>query len=531
MKKTQLVLAAITLISASALAQPGFENLGDKVNSAYFEARPVISPDGKTLYFIVEGNPANTQYKSDKAAQDVWSSQLNDDGTWTPAKQAPAPINSMKDNAVFWVSPDGNKMLIRGAFDNGKYVGRGFSLCTKSGNDWGAPEKLTIKGYDKMAVDRFSGATMSSDGKTILFYFSQEKNSSLNDLYVSRHDAASNTWGEPVKLGGDVNLDDYDEISPFLAPDGSTLYYSSNRPGGLGSYDIWMTKRMDDSWKNWTTPVNMGKSVNSAKFDAYFSVDARGEYGYISSEQTALGGTDILRTKLPEDLRPKTALVIYGKVINAQNKNPMADAKLSLDAMFDGQTENSVIDNENGTYRITVFYGKQYGLNASADKFYPLSDTFDLTAGGVYKEIHRDLYLSPDMGLDKGDGEENVLDSLDELEPGQSLAAKTILFDFAKSIIRAESYKQLDKVVRILKANPTMVIELSAHTDNIGAIAANQKLSDDRAKAAREYLISKGIDGSRIQSKGYGESKPVDNNATESGRQNNRRVEFKIISK
>jgi OOP family OmpA-OmpF porin len=242
MKK--ILIQVFTIVaSVSAYAQPALENLGAKVNSIYSEVRPTISADGKIIYYVVEGNPKNNNFKKDKIAQDIWFSELDEAGNWGTAAQS--TLNGVIDNAVFWVSPDGNRLMIRGAYDNGKYIGRGLSFCNKVKGGWSAPQKLKIKGYSQMSVDKYSGATMSNDGKTLLLYFSEEKNSFLNDIYFSRLNETTEEWSTPVKLGGNINMDDYDEISPFLASDGVTMYFASNRPGGLGDYDIYMAKRLD----------------------------------------------------------------------------------------------------------------------------------------------------------------------------------------------------------------------------------------------------------------------------------------------
>jgi len=542
--KKLFVQALAILGTMSAVAQPGFENLGAKVNSIYSEARPTISADGKILYFIVEGNPKNSAFKNDKDAQDVWYSEMDESGAWGQAVQAGSPINATKDNAIFWVSPDGNRILIRGNYDNGKFIGPGFSICKKVDGGWSNPEGLKITNYTKLAVDQYSGAAMSNDGKTLFLYFSQEKNSFLNDIYVSRLNEETEQWSAPTKIGGGVNMDDYDEIAPFFAADGVTLYFASNRPGGVGDYDIWMTKRLSADYKAWSQPVNMGDSINTPKWDAYFSVDAKGEYGYVSTYQNALGGTDIFRTKLSESQRPKTVVLVYGKVYNAITKEVM-DAKLEYNLIPGEANEGNAISSPEGNYKVTLPYGKKYSIRASADKFFSVIDTIDLSVNDIYKEMHRDLYLTPvvEDGKVIKDSAGNIIrtniDSLgndnignvDELKEGQILSTNNILFDFSKSILRAEAYAELDKVARMLKATPSMQVELSAHTDAVGGYSENLKLSEDRAFAAKQYLMSKGIAADRVISKGYGETTPIGDNKTEIGRQQNRRVEFRILKK
>ena len=632
MKKILFYSMMMTIVYP-AIAQHSIENLGNKVNSKYSEIRPTISADGKTLYFVVEGNPKNTMYSQDKSAQDVWYSVLDENNQWGEAIQSPSPINTPKDNAVFWVSPDGNRVLIRGAFENGKYIGRGISVCNKTESGWSQPEKLNIKGYNRMAVDKYSGASMANDGKTLLLYFSEERNSFLNDIYVS-HLQEDGDWSKPKKTGT-INTDDYDEISPFLASDGVTIYFSSDRPDGKGGYDIWMAKRLDDTWTKWTDPINLGDSINSPKWDGYFTIDAKGEYGYFATTRNSIGSTDIAKIKLDESQKPKSVALVYGKVFNAITKQPM-DASLFYDQIPGETEEGNAISFVDGSYKVTLPYGKAYSLRASANSYFSMLDTIDLTIENPYKELHRDLYLYPvvndgkllydSMGnvvrknldsisiddsarlmqglvlttnnilfesgtsilrpesnveLDKivkkmkddpnvkielsanTDGIGNNKDSLKLAEErakalkeyllskgidpsriteegnansitlleGLIITTNKILFDFGKSIIRSESYNQLEKVAKMMKYNANMKIELSAHTDAIGKYSDNLKLSDDRANASRQYLLSKGIDASRIIAKGYGETTPVDSNKTEEGRQLNRRVEFRILQK
>lgn len=175
MKKVIAPFLSFTLVFISSFAQKGIENLGTNVNTIYSEVRPSISSDGKTLFYVVEGSPQNTAFKTSKLCQDIWSSELDATGSWGKATHLPSPLNTEAYNAVFWVSPNGDKLLIRGEFKNGKLSGRGFSIVTKKDGVWSKPEKINIKGYSKMSVDEFTGATMSLNGKILILYFSEEK--------------------------------------------------------------------------------------------------------------------------------------------------------------------------------------------------------------------------------------------------------------------------------------------------------------------------------------------------------------------
>ncbi len=161
------------------------ENLGEDINSPLEELRPTISSDGNLLFFIRQNHPYNTRFNTVPNSQDIWFSERDSSGKWSPAVHLGKPLNTMEYNAVFWVSPDNNRILIRNAFINGDYFGNGVSLCylTKYGN-WSKPDMLKIKNYDKYDRGRQYGATMASDGQTLLLYMSPKENSYDNEIFV-----------------------------------------------------------------------------------------------------------------------------------------------------------------------------------------------------------------------------------------------------------------------------------------------------------------------------------------------------------
>jgi outer membrane protein OmpA-like peptidoglycan-associated protein len=539
--KKLFFLFSILVSGANVIAQTNVEVLGDNINSASAELRPTVSFDGKKLYYIVEGVTID-ESKSKKYGQTVWYSELDTKNKWGKAVKCTTPINGQLDNAVFWVSPDGNTVLIRGAYTNGKLSGKGFSLSTKTAGVWGEPKKINIAGYAGMSIDIYSGASMSNDGKVLFLYFSEEKNNDNNDIYISKK-IDENNWSAPVKVTS-LSNDDDDEISPFVAADNVTLYFSSNRKGGKGGHDIWMTKRLDNSWLKWSNPMNMGDSVNSEKWEAYFSTDAAGEFGYLSTNNNSLGETDIAKVKLNKWQQAKSFVQIKGKMVNAKSNNAV-DAKLSYDVISEDGVKTVTVTTTNGNYDITLPYGKKYVITSKADNYFEVKDTIDLLVADLNKEVNRDFYLVPEIVINdyndtlRLDQDGNIVerkrisldDNLTDLKPGEILVTNNILFDFAKSLLRNEAYAELDKIVRMMRANPTMKIELAAYTDEIGNGKRNQDLSEDRAFAAKQYLLSKSIEADRIISKGFGKLNPIASNKTEEGRQKNRRVEFKILEK
>ena len=539
--KKLLFLFSMIVASANLFAQNNVEVLGDNINSASAELRPTISFDGKKMYYIVEGITTD-ETNAKKFGQTVWYSELDSKNKWGKAVKCTTPINGQLDNAVFWISPDGNTVLIRGAYQNGKMSGKGFSLCTKKDGVWSEPKKINIAGYAGMSIDIYSGISMSNDGNVLILYFSEEKNNDNNDIYISKK-IDENNWSVPIKVTS-LSNDDDDELSPFLASDNVTLYFSSNRSGGKGGHDIWMAKRLDNSWFKWSNPVNLGDSVNSEKWEAYFTTDAAGEVGYFSTSKNAIGETDIAKVKLNKWQQAKSFVQLKGKIVNAKS-NKAVDAKLSYDIISEEGVKTVTVSATNGSYNITLPYGKKYVITSKADNYFEVKDTIDLLASDLNKEVSRDFYLIPEIVINdyndtlKLDQDGNIIErkrinldeNLTDLKPGEILVTNNILFDFAKSLLRNEAYAELDKIVRMMRANPTMKIELSAYTDEIGNAKRNQDLSDDRAFAAKQYLLSKSIEADRIIAKGFGKKNPIASNKTEEGRQKNRRVEFKILEK
>lgn len=506
----KLVAQKENIIKESTIIK--IENLGININSDLPELRPTISADGNLLFFICENHPYNTKYNSIRNSQDIWYSERDSNGKWGEAMHMDYPLNTYHYNTVFWISPDNNRILIRNAFIDGDYAGNGVSMSYRLKNGrWSKPQALQIKNYQKYDRGRQNGATMAHDGKTLLLYLAPQAGSYDNDIFVCFLEP-NNTWTEPKSLGKKINLPKYNEMTPYLAADGVTLYFSSNRPGGLGDNDIWMTRRLDSTWQKWSDPQNLGAPINTEDWDAFFTLDAGGEYAYMSSSQSGYGESDIVRVKLLEKEKPDPIVLVSGNVYNKKTGKPLS-ASLVYETLPEGTAAgNAVSSPEDGAFKIVLPYDKNYTIRATADKFFAQSENLNLDSlvKAGYVEIHKDLYLVP-------------------IEIGQVVRLNNVFFDFDKWDLRGESFLELNRVVKLLQENPAIVIEMSAHTDSYGTDEYNVVLSGNRARSVMEYILAKGIDPSRISSKGYGETKPVAPNDTPENRQLNRRVEFTIL--
>jgi outer membrane protein OmpA-like peptidoglycan-associated protein len=480
-------------------------SLGPNVNTKYSEKSPVISPDGKTLWYSIEGDPDNTGGEED--GDEIYYSTAVNDTDWSKNIHIEEPLNNSGPNSVISVTPDNNTMLINNTYnDDGSQKGAGFSLTYRTSDGWTLPQDVVVANYYNNA--KYIESCMSSDRKSLIMAIERDDTYGDRDLYASflKDDG---TWTEPKNLGGDINTFG-EEMSPFLAADGVTLYFASNGRPGYGSNDVFLTRRLDETWTSWSEPQNLGSDINSAKWDAYYRLDAAGKYAYLVSTDNAIGSGDIFRIKVAESAKPQPVVLIYGKVLNSKTNEPLAASITYRDLKSDMEIGIATSNPTDGSYKIVLPLGRVYSFLASKERFISVSENFDVEKLDAYKEIEKNLYLAP-------------------IEVGTKVRLNNIFFDFGKATLRDESFPELNRVVLLMNQNSGMVIEIGGHTDNVGSDAANLKLSQDRATSVREYVVSKGIAADRVTSRGYGETIPQTTNDTEEGRQLNRRVEFTIL--
>lgn len=479
------------------------ENLGTSVNSRFDEVSPKISSDGRTLYFGRKHSPENVGGVKDR--EDIWESRTPDGITWSKSKNLGVPINTPTTNNLVSVSTDNNSLLF--------HINDGFALRHRTATGWSPLHDLGIRFKNE---SDFLEGSLSPDGKAILFVAKMKANAYYRanekerDIYVCEK-RADGTWSAPIHTGKVLNSPG-DEYSPFLSADNKTLYFASNGRPGYGDVDIFMSRRLSDGWNRWSEPINLGLGVNTVGFDAYYTIPASGEYGYMVSNIQSHGLTDIIRFKLPETVKPDPVVLVEGKVLNARTQKPL-EAVIQFDDLHSGREVGEArSDPRTGDYRIVLAAGKNYGYHAAARGYLSVSENLQLTDLEQYGELRKDLLLVP-------------------IEIGESIQLKNVFFEQSKATLLPESYPELDRLVRIMKDNRTIEIQLEGHTDGRGEPRANLALSEERVEAVKQYLISKGISEKRIVGKGFGGARPMVSNDTEENRQLNRRVEFKIMKK
>jgi OmpA-OmpF porin, OOP family len=489
------------------------EALDKNVNSEYDELNPLLSPDGKTLYFSRRNHPENVGGVSDK--EDIWFSELDASGQWQLARNMGTKFNNGGPNFVNTIqstTPDGKSAIMvlgNKYMPNGKMLA-GVSISTRVNGEWGAPKALNIANDYNLAQK--ANYFLADNRQTLLMSVERDDSFGDRDLYVSFIKADS-TWSEPLNLGDVVNTAG-EESAPFLASDDKTLYFSSNGFSGYGGSDIFVSRRLDDTWTNWSEPENLGPELNSPLEDLFFNIPASSEFAYYSRGVSETN-TDIFRIKLPIVRSPEPFVTVKGKIVDKTTGKPLG-AKIVYERLPDGKGLGISQSNpETGDYEIRLPAGELYGLRAESAGSLSENQNLDLRDIKYDQTIERDFNLDP-IGVAR-------------VEENASILLNNLFFDLEKATLRPESFPELNRIVTLMNEKPAMQIEISGHTDTSGSEEYNLNLSKQRANSVATYLVEKGIDKSRLTVEFFGESKPMVSNDTREGRKKNRRVEFKIL--
>lgn len=500
-------------------------NSFERVNSPYDELNPVISPDGTMLFLTIANHPGNVGGKKDQG--DIWIATLSEDSKWSVPVHAGPAINNASFNAVAGLSADGNQLFLLSHYDNqGPARTQGISVSRKQGNSWSKPENIIIPYFQNKSA-ALTGHILP-DQSVVVFSADTYGTRGVEDIYVSQN-SGNGKWSEPRNLGNVINTQ-FQELSPSLSRDGKTLYFSSNGRKGSGSFDIYSSVRLDDTWTQWSIPVNMGGGFNTEGRELYYRTYEQLGYSVYGSTKNSDGYGDIRVFLSDEPFRKDSLIVqrpaavdsgisiveiprvasgdkrvnVHGKVTNAKTGEPI-DAAVFFVSPTDNQTVSAAASNG---YAIQIPSTYNYTVKIEAQGFVSTMEKLDINTYEM-SELEMNFKLQP-------------------VEIGTTVNLKDVLFEQGKTNLLSQSYPELDLVVSFLKANPKVRIELSGHTDNRGIPSQNVKLSQARVDKVKAYLVTKGIEGRRVTGKGYGGSKPIASNDTEETRQFNRRVEFTI---
>lgn len=481
-------------------------NMGQAINTAFDEIAPIVSADGNTLFWGRD-QLADTSIKSDF---DVFWAKKKPDGTWGHAQRMPAPINNAGDNLVVAVSTNLDALVLEGQYtETGKHLsdeGISISYRTNTG-DWTVPKKIPISDFENR--NEYMSFCLSTDRTVLIMSVERTEGYGSKDLFVSFLQPDS-SYSAPKNMGSVLNSWQ-DEGTPFLAPDMKTLYFYSYTHAGYGRADIFVSKRLDDSWTSWSAPLNLGPQINTPNWDTYYTVSATGSEAYFTSSANSLGESDIFSITLPGQSTTEAMVMLKGRVLEKNTNQPVFASIVYQNQTTHKQVNTIKSDPVTGSYQILLEPGTDYLIKASANGYMGFNSRVKTKKTASFSEQELTLFLVP-------------------LKTGNKLTIPNLFFVQSRAEILAESEASLAELVLLMQSHPSLKIKLVGHTENRGAPDKLKELSEKRAETIRLYLIARGIAASRIHTEGKGAMEPLNNNQTEAERAQNRRVEIIIMA-
>jgi outer membrane protein OmpA-like peptidoglycan-associated protein len=478
------------------------QDMSDSINTTGDEYWPSLSADGNMLVFTTTV-PAKTGFGASDLQEDFYvSKKIN--GQWTKAVPLGEPLNTPQNEGAQSLTADGMQMVFAAC---NRREGKGscdLYFTRRQGNEWAVPYN---PGAPLNTRAQETQPCFSADGHQVYFASNRPGGHGGLDIWVSTL-LPDTTWSVPVNLGDSINTPG-DEQSPFIHLDGKTLYFSSNYHPGMGGQDLFVSHRKADG--SWTTPQNLGYPINTSGNEVGLIVSADGKQAIYSSDRIPERHRDLFAFELPKQDQPQPVSYFKGKIYDAETMQPLSALFELSDLSSDSTLYKSNSDVQTGEFLVTLPVGKTYGLNVSRKGYLFYSENFNLNqVGSGNKPVTKNILLNP-------------------VKTGQSVVLKNIFFEVNSDKLSKESRTELNKIHNFLRQNPKVIIEIGGHTDDTGSDEINNRLSESRAKAVVDFLLKNGCDSSQITWKGYGKIKPIATNSTAEGRAQNRRTECSII--
>jgi outer membrane protein OmpA-like peptidoglycan-associated protein len=513
------------------------EKIHKSINtSEYDEITPVVSFDGKTLYFTRVGSPEFARYLQIDSTnaffdlhpneviynlrkiyseiagtpiydpircelnQEIWIAET-ENKPFDRVRHPYAPLNNALPNSVCSLTPQQETFVIINQFPPDGGLKAGFSLIRRLDDEWQQPEPIDIEDFT-FHTGTGIGCTMSSDGEVLILSLPTEGGE--NDLFVSFR-KGEKLWSKPQNLGKVVNSSGR-EITPHLSADGKELYFASNRSGSMGGLDVFYATRIGESWFEWSEVRHFIYPINTASDDTHPYFNPATGYLYFSSKRE--GSSDIFRVKIAPDLPYEVQ--IYGKVIDSQTGKP-TDAQIMWGDVEQENYEFYIDTDEKGGFKTRIPQGKKVKIKTRKLGYinHEVEVTFDKNA----------FYSKP----------QEILLYVDPLEIGAAISLKPIYFQRSLAIIQKKSYSELDHLGEILRQQPKLHVRIEGHTSDVGTPQDLLKLSEQRAIEVKRYLVNQcKINTQRIVTQGFGDSRPITREKSEEAKQQNRRVEIRI---
>ena len=426
--------------------------------------------------------------------QNVYRALLSG-GNWEQATNIGTVLNTSLNDGGTAITPDGHWMVYTGCDRDDTKGDCDLYVAEYVGGSWGNIQNLAS--VNSPSWD--SQPALSADG--LLLFFASDRPGGFGgvDIWMTRR-TFGGVWSTPTNLGPNVNTA-YDDESPFIAQDNKTLYFSSDGHPGAGGFDLYMSTMSPEGF---TRPENLGSPINTASDELFFTTQIGTDNVYFASNRSGGEGDLDLFVGVPNPLPPSAVTAVMGTVSDSKTNTPIGATLTVRDIATDDVVSSFHSDDMDGNYVVVLQPGRTFVITAEAPGYLFYSDRFDVPKNASNSTVRKDIRMT------------------------REIVRLLVYFDFDKATLQKESFVDLNRAAQWLKDNPKIRVELAGHTDNVGARDYNKRLSDDRAKSVMEYLVQKGIPASRLSARGYGMDEPVDTNDTEEGRAQNRRVEFRV---
>ena len=507
------------------------ENPGGIINSPGSDIAPILSDNGRRLYFTRKDHPGNT---GNVLNDDIWYADISGKALSTAINPGP-PINNAYNNYVIGTSNNGNLLSLANAYYPDGKRSMGVAQTWKGDNSWRYPLNLFTPGL--ISYNFYAEYFMNEERTVLLVSLEKADGLGLKDIYAC-FSSNQMQWTPPMHLGNVINTSG-NEMAPSLSPDGKYLLFASDGLPGYGEMDIYIAQRLDESWTKWSTPENLGPKINSDGFDAYFTYNDSSSYAYFTSTRDEYFNPDIYRIQIaPVEQEEDEEIIAETLVITEQEFIAPAtdieaetvvlkDDLLLFGTVFDASTELPI--EATVIFEVTDFTYPYDSIN-TLNKNYRKKITDNIT----YKVIIiSDGYLYQEELIQITEVNQQKVKRIDfRLTPalkGESFRLDNLQFRANSYVIKSESWEELDELAIFMKNNKNLRVEIGGHTNGLCDDEYCKNLSRQRAEAVKTYLEDKGIDASRIEAAGYGKSRPVASDDTPEGRALNQRVEVTIL--
>ncbi|GGF09434.1 OmpA family protein [Hymenobacter cavernae] len=480
--------------------------LGEPLNTFHFQYFPALTADNRFLLYTIR---PTAQVQSN---EDLFIAKQNKDGSFAAPVSISPVINTPYNEGAGTISGDG-KTLVFASCDRPGAVGNcDLYISRRTGNNWSKPENL---GRNVNSVEWDSQPTLSADGRTLYFTSTRRGGKGQEDIYMTTLQP-DGTWSLAKNLGEPVNTAGKD-MAPFIHASGTTLYYVTDGLVGMGGLDVYRCEL--EAPTRWSIPQNLGYPLNTFENEASLFISSDNRRGFCSRSRAAEPGVkserdrpvELFGFEVPKQVQAReTSTYTQGRVFDAVTKKPIkADVQL-YDLNSDELTQFVTSDPEVGDYTVVLNEGRQYAMYAAADKYLMKSLNFDYTDKHSFDPLTLDIYLEP-------------------VRAGRSIVLNNLFFDTKQYELKPKSQTELNRLIQFMRQYKDIQVEISGHTDDVGADADNMTLSQNRARSVYNYLVKQGIPEARLRFKGYGETKSLVANDSEAHRQQNRRIELRIL--